>query len=111
MKRSYSNSHRLMIETLTQDFHYTSQFLDSRFNGNLRGVVGQQLLLDLLKNLQLDGFDLPNDCNYQNRQLSSSFHREEVEDEVFFFNLTCVLVCVLCAGLASGLTQVPSSPL
>lgn len=96
-----------MIDTILQEFHYTSQFLGEKLGTEIYGVHGQQMMNELLDHLQLDGFDLrttPDCYNHQSRLLSLG--REAVEDEELVFNLTFVVFCVVCAGLASGLTQV-----
>ena len=56
----------------------------------------------LMEQLRLDG--------YQLQPLESISHRSLQEGEVsgtsFYIDLVLIFICVLCAGLASGLTQV-----
>ncbi len=60
------------------------------------------VLLDLLKrSLGVDGYNLK-----QVHYLRGLEALESPNDPEFIVNLICIFLCVLCAGFASGLTQV-----
>lgn len=87
------------MNTLLQDFHYTSKFLEERFGVDVYGVSGQGVLQDLLESIKLDGYGLRSE---------ESSHRilQSGGDSNLIVNLVLAIFCVICAGLASGLTQV-----
>ncbi len=89
------------MNTLLQDFHYTSKFLEERFGVDVYGVSGQGVLQDLLESIKLDGYGL------RSEEVESS-HRilQSGGDSNLIMNLVLAIFCVICAGLASGLTQV-----
>lgn len=91
------------MNTLLQEFHYTSKFLEERFGVDMYGVSGQGILQDLLESIKLDGYDL------RSEEVVESSHRilqSGGGDSNLIMNLVLAIFCVICAGLASGLTQV-----
>lgn len=89
------------METFVQEFHYTAEFLLKRFGCDVQSAGGQQIFHELLDHLQYDGFDLRNFEGNSHRML-----QQDTSQSSLIMNLIVAFICVVCAGLASGLTQV-----
>lgn len=87
------------MDTLIQEFHYTSKFLESQFGVDIRGENGKNILQELINSIKLDGFGIEDEELHPRRWLQST-------DNEFTTSILLVCFCVICAGLASGLTQV-----
>ena len=93
-----------MEEFLPQQFHYTTQFFQNNFGTELKGEYGNQILSELLEHLKLDGFDVDECAECTKLRLLSDAGGGGSSGLVM--NLILIFICVLCAGFASGLTQV-----
>lgn len=72
---------------------------------NLRGDFSDNALFtSLINHLKADGYGLQSFDAVDSRRLSG-----EVSGSSFYMDLALIFMCVLCAGLASGLTQVYST--
>jgi hypothetical protein len=93
------------MEYLTQELHYTSQYFRNNLGIELHGDEGQSILSDLLDHLKMDGYDVA-DCSQCSRRFLAGQAHAEQGSTTFITDVVLVVVCVVCAGFASGLTQV-----
>jgi metal transporter CNNM len=99
------------MEFLAQELHYTSSFLRNNLGVEIQGESGNQILIELVDHLELDGFGL---MNYHDQYTSPSTLSRRIlaecesghaKGDKFIQDLVLVLFAIICAGLASGLTQ------
>jgi hypothetical protein len=104
-----------MSEIIPQNLHYTVSYLVQLLNkdGNLSSLKDastSELLQQLTNSLSLDGFELQSRSEEVVSQSLSGLlehgRRLQLSGNSVVMDLVLVFVCVICAGLASGLTQV-----
>jgi hypothetical protein len=91
-----------MSEIIPQQFQNTVQFLQEIVLAQSASFNEKEVLRDLVSHLKLDGFEILN----LNQQYHLRRRLGELSGSSLYFDIACVFMCVICAGLASGLTQV-----
>lgn len=103
-----------MSEIIPQNLHYTVAYLAQLLkDGNLsslKDVPSSELLQQLTNSINLDGFELQSRSEEALSQGMAGIldhgRRLQLSGNSVVMDLVLVFVCVICAGLASGLTQV-----
>jgi hypothetical protein len=99
-----------MTEIIPQQFHYTLQFFQDclkNSNENPQCTDGSFWLESLSTHLKMDGYEIRTTVEQSTGFFASRRSLEgEVSGDSFYTDLVLIFLCVLCAGLASGLTQV-----
>ena len=72
------------------------------------GSESDNLIDSLLKALKQDGYKLAVDAPQYLRKLQEEGHTAEPGSTDYTISVVLVTICVICAGCASGLTQVLS---
>jgi hypothetical protein len=96
-----------MDDIIPQHFHYTLSFLHGLVDNSLPhgGTFDNSLLQSLSDHLKMDGFQIqtfPEESIYHMRRLEG----EADTGSALILDIVLIVICVLCAGFASGLTQV-----
>ena len=85
--------------------HETISFLQSLEDGTTAQLNRNELISNLVKSLSIDGISLNDQIQIQS-QRSLRGLSEATMGGVNIEDVALVGVCIICAGLASGLTQV-----
>jgi hypothetical protein len=101
-----------MSDIIPQHFHYTLQFFHDCLkdsNDNPQCNDGSFWLESLSTHLKMDGYEIRTAVEQTTGFFASRRSLEgEVSGDSFYTDLVLIFLCVMCAGLASGLTQVIS---
>jgi hypothetical protein len=91
-----------MPEIIPQHFSFTLEFLNDLIISQKDISNEKSILSDLISHLKMDGHHLHNyhQQTFLRRRLG------EISGSSLYMDIFLIFFCVLCAGLASGLTQV-----
>jgi hypothetical protein len=98
-----------MDDIIPQHFHYTLSFLHGLVDKSLpyAATLDSSLLHSLSQHLKLDGYRIqsfPEENLHHLRRLEADGAADT--GSALIVDVVLIVICVLCAGFASGLTQV-----